>query len=50
MGALATTLFGMLTGYLIRAKEKTPIEKVALMFVGFRLHDHRLVLESVVSH
>jgi predicted acyltransferase len=36
MGALATTLFGVLTGYLIRAKEKTPIEKVALMFVtGF---------------
>jgi predicted acyltransferase len=36
MGALATTLFGVLTGYLIRAKDKTPIEKVALMFVtGF---------------
>src|SRR6059058_4271852 len=36
MGALATTLFGVLTGYLVRAKEKTPIEKVALlMVVGF---------------
>lgn len=34
MGALATTLFGVLTGNLIRAKDKTPIEKVAQMFVG----------------
>jgi predicted acyltransferase len=34
MGALATTLFGVLTGHLIRAKEKTPIEKVAQMFVA----------------
>jgi predicted acyltransferase len=34
MGALATTLFGVLTGYLIRAKEKTPIEKVTQMFVA----------------
>src|SRR5215468_3745819 len=34
MGALATTLFGMLTGYLIRDKNKTPIEKVTLMFVA----------------
>src|SRR5205814_253596 len=34
MGALATTLFGILTGNLIRAKDKTPIEKVALMFVA----------------
>src|SRR5439155_12126572 len=34
MGALATTLFGILTGNLIRAKDKTPIEKVALMFIA----------------
>jgi len=34
MGALATTLFGILTGNLMRAKEKTPIEKVALMFIA----------------
>src|SRR5581483_8041579 len=34
MGALATTLFGVLTGYLIRDKNKTPIEKVALMMVA----------------
>src|SRR5215475_7688903 len=34
MGALATTLSGILTGNLIRAKGKTPIEKVALMFVA----------------
>src|SRR5437899_6411074 len=34
MGALGTTLFGILTGNLIRAKDKTPIEKVALMFVA----------------
>jgi predicted acyltransferase len=33
MGALATTLFGVLTGYLIRDHDKTPIEKVAVMFV-----------------
>src|SRR6266550_9210277 len=34
MGALATTLFGVLTGHLIRCKDRTPIEKVALMFVA----------------
>jgi len=34
MGALATTLFGMLTGHLIRDKDKTQIEKVTLMFVA----------------
>lgn len=34
MGALATTLMGVLAGPLIRAKNKTPIEKVALMFVA----------------
>jgi predicted acyltransferase len=34
MGALGTTLFGVLTGYLIRAKDKTPIEKVAHMFIA----------------
>lgn len=34
IGALATTLFGILTGNLIRAKDKTPTEKVALMFVA----------------
>src|SRR3989440_6743369 len=34
MGALGTTLFGILTGNLIGAKDKTPIEKVALMFVA----------------
>lgn len=34
MGALATTLFGILTGNLIRAKDKTPLEKVAQMFVA----------------
>jgi predicted acyltransferase len=34
MGALATTLFGILTGNLIRAKDKTPIEKVAYMFIA----------------
>lgn len=34
MGALATTLFGILTGNLIRAKDKTPIEKVAHMFIA----------------
>ena len=34
MGALATTLFGVLTGTLIRSKEKTAIEKVALMFIA----------------
>jgi predicted acyltransferase len=34
MGALATTLFGVLTGYLIRAKDKTPTERVALMFIA----------------
>ena len=33
-GALATTLFGVLTGYLIRAKDKTPLEKVTVMFVA----------------
>jgi predicted acyltransferase len=34
MGALATTLFGILTGNLIRAKDKTATEKVVLMFVA----------------
>src|SRR5207253_3436685 len=34
MGALATTLLGILTGNLIRAKDKTPIEKVAYMFIA----------------
>jgi predicted acyltransferase len=34
MGALATTLFGVLTGNLMRAKDKTPIEKVAHMFIA----------------
>ncbi len=34
MGALATTLFGILTGNLIRDKDKTPIEKVAHMFIA----------------
>jgi predicted acyltransferase len=34
MGALATTLFGVLTGTLIRSKAKTAIEKVALMFIA----------------
>jgi predicted acyltransferase len=34
LGALATTLFGVLTGYLIRAKDRTPIEKVAHMFIA----------------
>src|SRR5712691_2866664 len=34
MGALATTLFGILTGNLIRVKDRTPIEKVAHMFIA----------------
>jgi predicted acyltransferase len=34
MGALATTLFGVLTGHLMRAKNRTPIEKVAHMFIA----------------
>ena len=34
MGALATTLFGVLTGHLIRGKDRTPIEKVAHMFIA----------------
>jgi len=34
MGALATTLFGVLTGNLIRAKDRTPIEKVTHMFIA----------------
>src|ERR1051326_6597257 len=34
MGALATTLSGVLTGYLIRDKNRTPIEKVTMMFVA----------------
>ena len=34
MGALATTLFGMLTGNLIRCKDRTPIEKIAQMFLA----------------
>src|SRR5262245_59189889 len=34
MGALATTLIGVLTGNVIRCKDRQPIEKVALMFVA----------------
>ncbi len=34
MGALATTLFGVLTGHLVRGKDRTPIEKVAHMFIA----------------
>lgn len=34
MGALATTLFGVLTGNVIRGKDRTAIEKVAIMFVA----------------
>src|SRR5215470_10523268 len=34
LGALGTTLFGVLTGYLLRAKERTPIEKATEMFVA----------------
>src|SRR5882724_9042760 len=34
MGALATTLFGVLTGNYLRDKTKTPIEKVAHMFIA----------------
>src|SRR5438876_5356432 len=34
MGALATTLFGVLAGHLIRGKDRTPIEKVAHMFIA----------------
>ncbi len=34
MGALATTLFGVLTGHLIRCNDRTPIEKVAQMFIA----------------
>src|SRR6266550_3510774 len=34
MGALATTLFGVLTGHLMRCKDRTPIEKVAHMFIA----------------
>ena len=34
MGALGTTLFGILTGNLIRRKDKTPIEKVAHMLIA----------------
>ena len=34
MGALATTLFGVLTGSLIRSKDRTPIEKVAQMLIA----------------
>ncbi len=34
MGALATTLFGVLTGNLLRSKDKTPIEKIAHMFIA----------------
>lgn len=33
MGALGTTLFGVLTGHLLRAKEWSPIEKIAYMFI-----------------
>jgi predicted acyltransferase len=34
MGALATTLLGVLTGHLVRCKDRTPIEKVAHMFIA----------------
>ena len=34
MGALATTLLGVLTGNRLRCKDRTPIEKVAHMFVA----------------
>jgi len=34
MGALATTLFGVLTGNLIRCKQRTASDKVVLMFVA----------------
>src|SRR5262249_8272652 len=34
MGALATTLFGVMTGHLVRCKDRTPIEKVAHMFIA----------------
>jgi predicted acyltransferase len=34
MGALATTLIGVLTGNLLRCKERKPIDKVALMFIA----------------
>jgi predicted acyltransferase len=34
MGALATTLFGVLTGHRLRCETRTPIEKVAHMFIA----------------
>jgi len=34
MGALATTLLGVLTGNRLRCKDRTPIEKVAHMFIA----------------
>ena len=34
MGALATTLFGVLTGHLVVRKDRTPIEKVAHLFIA----------------
>jgi O-methyltransferase involved in polyketide biosynthesis len=34
MGALATTLFGVLTGYCLRSQTRTPIEKVTGMFIA----------------
>ena len=34
MGALATTLFGVLTGNRLRCETRTPIEKVAHMFIA----------------
>ena len=34
MGALATTLFGVLTGNLLRREDRTPIEKVADLFIA----------------
>src|SRR6266446_7179731 len=34
MGALATTLLGVLTGNRLRCKDRTPIEKVAQMFIA----------------
>jgi len=34
MGALATTLLGVLTGLILRSKDRTPIEKVAHLFLA----------------
>ena len=34
MGALATTLFGVLSGHLVRDRDRAPIDKVAHMFIA----------------